>query len=137
MRTAGSVLGTGAQALLIDWDKVLAAAGGLSLIAIGVYSAKGATGVTSRFVEARIGKPNLVTETSRFSIIDALAHPIRALQKLRLKSGDALKGVVLPVVSRQKLCEFPQTQSGSDSLIARIYLLMVSLISVAYFTYKL
>lgn len=42
----------------------------------------------------------------------------------------------LPVVSRQKLCEFPKTHSGSDSLllINRIYLLVVvSLVFVAYF----
>lgn len=94
-RTAGSVLGAGAQSLLTDWDKVLAAAGGLSLVALGVYSAKGATGVTSRFVEARIGKPSLVTETSRFSILDMIAHPLRAIRQLKLKQGDALQGVVL------------------------------------------
>lgn len=94
-RTAGSVLGSGAEALLTDWDKVLAAAGGLSLLALGVYSAKGATGVTARYVEARIGKPSLVTETSRFSFIDAMSHPIKMLSRLRTKPGDALKGVVL------------------------------------------
>lgn len=55
-RTAGSVLGSGAQALLTDWDKVLAAAGGLSLLALGVYSAKGTTSVAARYIEARLGK---------------------------------------------------------------------------------
>ena len=44
-RTAGSVLGTGMTAFLQDWDKILAAAGGLSLLAFGVYTAKGTTGV--------------------------------------------------------------------------------------------
>lgn len=55
-RTAGSVVGTGLNALVTDWDKTLAAAGGLSLLALGVYSAKGATSVTARFIEARIGR---------------------------------------------------------------------------------
>lgn len=64
-RTAGSVLGSGAQALLTDWNKVLVAAGGFSLIALGVYTAKGATGITTRYIEARLGKPSLVRETSR------------------------------------------------------------------------
>lgn len=50
------MIGAGAQALLTDWDKVIAAAGGLSLLALGVYSAKGATGVTARYVESRLGK---------------------------------------------------------------------------------
>lgn len=97
------MLGTGAQALLTDWDKVLAAAGGLSLVALGVYSAKGATGVTARFVEARIGKPTLVTETSRFSILDALAHPFKMLQRLRAKPSDALRGVVLEPKLEERL----------------------------------
>lgn len=55
-RTAGTVLGSGAQALLTDWNKVLTTAGGLSLLALGIYSAKGATGVTARYIEARLGK---------------------------------------------------------------------------------
>lgn len=54
-RTAGSVIGTGLNALVTDWDKTLAAAGGLSLVALGVYTAKGATSVAARFIEARIG----------------------------------------------------------------------------------
>lgn len=54
-RTAGSVIGAGVNALVTDWDKTLAAAGGLSLVALGVYTAKGATSVTARFIEARIG----------------------------------------------------------------------------------
>lgn len=50
------MLGTGAQALLTDWNKVLTTAGGLSLLALGIYSAKGATGITARYIEARLGK---------------------------------------------------------------------------------
>lgn len=55
-RTAGSVIGAGAQTLLTDWNKVLTAAGGLSLLALGVYSAKGATSITARYIESRLGK---------------------------------------------------------------------------------
>jgi ATPase family AAA domain-containing protein 3A/B len=95
IKTAGSVIGAGAQALLTDWEKVLTAAGGLSLLALGVYSAKGATGVTARYIEARIGKPSLVNETSRFSIIEALKHPVQTIKKLKPKPLDALQGVVL------------------------------------------
>lgn len=83
-------MGTGAQALLTDWPKVVTAVGGLSLLALGVYSAKGATGVTARYVEARIGKPTLVTETSRFSLLEAAKHPIEALKRLRRSPTDAL-----------------------------------------------
>ncbi|XP_037040815.1 ATPase family AAA domain-containing protein 3A homolog [Bradysia coprophila] len=103
IKTAGTVLGTGAQALLTDWDKVLAAVGGLSLLALGVYSAKGATGVASRYVEARIGKPNLVNETSRFSFLDIISHPIKAVQRLKKKSSDALQGVILEPKLEERL----------------------------------
>ena len=55
-------MGAGAQALLQDWDKILAAAGGLSLVALGVYSAKSATSVTARYVEARLGTLYFIQE---------------------------------------------------------------------------
>ncbi|KAI8430910.1 hypothetical protein MSG28_001029 [Choristoneura fumiferana] len=98
IKTAGSVIGAGVNALVTDWDKTLAAAGGLSLVALGVYTAKGATSVTARFIEARIGKPTLVNETSRFSLLEAVKHPIltvsKAIASFR-KPSDALAGVVL------------------------------------------
>ncbi|XP_051163159.1 ATPase family AAA domain-containing protein 3A homolog [Leptopilina boulardi] len=103
IKTAGSVLGTGATALLGDWDKILAAAGGLSLLALGVYSAKGSTGVASRYIESRLGKPSLVRETSRFSALDAVRHPIQAVKKLTEKKSDALAGVVLAPKIEERL----------------------------------
>lgn len=102
-RTAGSVLGSGANALLTDWDKVLAAAGGLSLLALGIYSAKGATTVTAKYIEARLGKPSLVRETSRFSFLDTIKHPIEAIKNWRTKQSDALSGVVLAPELEERL----------------------------------
>lgn len=102
-RTAGTVLGAGAQALLTDWEKVLAAAGGLSLLALGIYSAKGATSVTARYIEARIGKPSLVNETSRFSILEAAKHPIQMIKRLKSKPADAISGVVLAPKIEERL----------------------------------
>lgn len=95
IKTAGSVIGAGAEAMLNDWQKVVTAAGGLSLLALGVYSAKGATGVTARYVEARIGKPSLVNETSRFSLLESVRHPIQLFKRFTAKPTDALQGVVL------------------------------------------
>lgn len=96
-------MGTGVTALLQDWDKILAAAGGLSLLALGVYSAKGSTGVAARYIEARLGKPSLVRETSRFSALDIIRHPIQSIQKLREKPSDALSGVVLAPKLEERL----------------------------------
>ncbi|XP_015515884.2 ATPase family AAA domain-containing protein 3A homolog [Neodiprion pinetum] len=103
IKTAGSVLGTGANALLQDWDKILAAAGGLSLIALGVYTAKGATGVSARYIESRLGKPSLVRETSRFSVLESLKHPIKTVKQLKEKQSDALSGVILAPKLEERL----------------------------------
>ncbi|XP_063991788.1 ATPase family AAA domain-containing protein 3A homolog [Diachasmimorpha longicaudata] len=103
IKTAGSVLGAGVTSLLQDWDKILAAAGGLSLVALGVYTAKGSTGVASRYIEARLGKPSLVRETSRFSALDIVRHPIKSVQKLTEKPSDALSGVVLAPKLEERL----------------------------------
>ncbi|KAM3968557.1 ATPase family AAA domain containing bor [Aphomia sociella] len=106
IKTAGTVVGAGLNALVTDWDKTLAAAGGLSLLALGVYTAKGATSVTARFIEARIGKPTLVNETSRFSLLEAVKHPIltvsKAISSFR-KPSDALAGVVLAPTLEKRL----------------------------------
>lgn len=103
IKTAGSVLGTGATALLQDWDKILAAAGGLTLLAFGVYSAKGSTSVAARYIESRLGKPSLVRETSRFTVLDTVKHPIQAVKKLKDKQTDALSGVVLAPKLEERL----------------------------------
>jgi ATPase family AAA domain-containing protein 3A/B len=103
IKTAGAVLGQGAQALLTDWQKVVVAAGGLSLVALGIYSAKGATGVTARYIEARIGKPSLVNETSRFSLLEAAKHPIQTVKRYTSKPLDALQGVILKPKLEERL----------------------------------
>lgn len=95
IQTAGAVLGAGLQTFLQDWDKVTAAAAGLSLVAFGVYTAKRGTGVAASYVQARLGKPSLVRDTSRFSAFEVAKHPVKTVQKLKKKPQDALSGVVL------------------------------------------
>ncbi|XKL67925.1 hypothetical protein PGB90_003416 [Kerria lacca] len=101
--TAGSVIGNGIQSLLQDWDKVLVAAGGLSLLALGVYSAKAATTVTAKYIEARLGKPSLVRETSRFSFLETVRHPVLTIKKVKFGSGDTLSGVILAPKLEERL----------------------------------
>jgi ATPase family AAA domain-containing protein 3A/B len=47
------------------------------LLAVGIYSAKFGTGVVARYVENRLGKPSLIRETSRFTVVEAIRHPIK------------------------------------------------------------
>uniref|UniRef100_A0A8C1NSA2 ATPase family AAA domain containing 3A n=1 Tax=Cyprinus carpio TaxID=7962 RepID=A0A8C1NSA2_CYPCA len=96
IRTAGAVFGEGFRAFISDWDKVTATVAGLTLLAVGVYSARNATGVAGRYIEARLGKPSLVRETSRFTVVEALKHPVKVRRaRLKSKPQDALEGVVL------------------------------------------
>lgn len=107
IKGVGALLGSGTHALLTDWNKVLMTAGGLSLLSLGIYSAKGSTSVAARFIESRLGKPSLVRETSRFSLLDAVRHPIEQLRRMRQRAAqtgaDALAGVVLAPRLEQRL----------------------------------
>ena len=48
--------------------QVVAAAAGASLLALGFFTAKRATSVTANYIEARLGKPSLVRDTSRLTV---------------------------------------------------------------------
>uniref|UniRef100_A0A8C1FNM5 AAA+ ATPase domain-containing protein n=1 Tax=Cyprinus carpio carpio TaxID=630221 RepID=A0A8C1FNM5_CYPCA len=85
IRTAGAVFGEGFRAFISDWDKVTATVAGLTLLAVGVYSARNATGVAGRYIEARLGKPSLVRETSRFTVVEALKHPVKVRRAPKLE----------------------------------------------------
>lgn len=101
-RAAGSLIGDGVSNFITDWDKISATvswyrhwssvissslflslpslssalqAAGLTLVAFGIYTAKMGTGVLGRFIEARLGKPSLIRETSRLSFFQGLRHP--------------------------------------------------------------
>uniref|UniRef100_A0A3Q2XIJ6 ATPase family AAA domain containing 3A n=1 Tax=Hippocampus comes TaxID=109280 RepID=A0A3Q2XIJ6_HIPCM len=80
------------RSLSTPWPHFVA---GLTLLAVGVYSARNATGVAGRYIEARLGKPSLVRETSRFTVGEAIKHPIKTVKRLKSKPQDALEGVVL------------------------------------------
>lgn len=95
IKTAGTVFGEGFRAFVSDWDKVTATVAGLTLLAVGVYSARNATAVAGRYIEARLGKPSLVRETSRFTVGEAIKHPVKTVKRLKSKPQDALEGVVL------------------------------------------
>lgn len=105
LKTASSILGAGISNFLADWDKISSVVAGLSLLAVGVYSAKMGIGVTARYVEARLGKPSLVRDTSRLTLFTALRHPIRAIKRLTVKPDNALKGIVLEPTLNQRLQE--------------------------------
>ncbi|KAL3770654.1 hypothetical protein ACHAWU_004353 [Discostella pseudostelligera] len=94
----GKLLGEGLSSYLTDGEKLRNTAFIVSLAAVGIYSAKTAAGIAGRFIEARLGKPSLVRETSRVSVPQLVKSPITSMQRLTgigVQSQDALKGIVL------------------------------------------
>ncbi|RNA05718.1 ATPase family AAA domain-containing 3A [Brachionus plicatilis] len=115
IKTAGSVLGTGYQALVEDPNKIVLTAGGLTLIALGVYSAKQSSLLAGKYIEARLGKPSLVRETSRLTILDLFKHPIKSVQRLRSRGQDSLQGVVLEPELEVRLREIAVSTKNTKS----------------------
>jgi len=99
IQQSGRIIGDGLRAYASDWSRIGTTITALSLLAVGVYSARVGTGVVGRFVEARLGKPPLVRETSRRSPLAAVLNPIgtarQALARRSADSSQALEGVVL------------------------------------------
>lgn len=115
IQTAGSILGEGFRGFISDWDKVTAAVAGLSLLAVGVYSAKQGTGVLARYAEARLGKPSLVRDTSRFTPLEVLKHPIKFCKKWITRPSDALQGVILKPSLEERIREIAITTRNTKS----------------------
>jgi len=101
--TIGSVLGSGMTTFLNNWNMITAFAGGATMLVVGYYGAKHSIGLVARSIEARLGKPSLVRETSRFTVSEALKHPIKTVQTLVRKPDDALKGIILKPSLEERL----------------------------------
>ncbi|KAJ1459791.1 hypothetical protein M885DRAFT_613389 [Pelagophyceae sp. CCMP2097] len=97
IRLGATTLGDGAKQFLGDPKQMTAAVGLASALALGVYGARHGAGVTARYVEARLGKPSLVRETSRAAPLAALANPVKSARALFAPAApaDALDGVIL------------------------------------------
>lgn len=115
IKTAGNVMGAGFQTFVDDPNKIVLTAGGLTLLALGVYSAKQSTLLASKFMEARLGKPSLVRETSRLNALDAFRHPIKTAKRLTSKAEDSLQGVVLEPNLEMRLREIAVATKNTKS----------------------
>lgn len=102
---ASTVIGQGFRGFITDWDKVKSTALGLTLFATGIYGAKYSVSMTARAIEARMGKPKLLKETSRLNFIDLFSHPIKSFQRIRdaRRPQDALKDVIFKPAIEEEL----------------------------------
>jgi len=65
IKMTGQTLGDGFNSLMEDKEKLASSVIAVSAIALGIYTARMGTGVAGKYIEARLGKPSLVRETSR------------------------------------------------------------------------
>ena len=109
LKIATESMGKGLFEVINDREKLTNIAGAGIILAAGVYTAKVSTGVAGRFIEARLGKPSLVRETTRASALNMMRHPMSTLATAvrGRQSGDdgaaALKEVVLAPVLESRL----------------------------------
>ena len=92
IKLAGTTVGEGMKQFLGDRDKLLNSTVTLTALAFGLYTAKVSTGVVGRYVEARLGKPSLVRETTKTNIIQAVKSPV-ATYKLFFGKANALSSL--------------------------------------------
>jgi ATPase family AAA domain-containing protein 3A/B len=94
----GKMLGEGLASYINDKDKLKNTVLTITGIAIGIYTARTSIGIAGRFIEARLGKPSLVRETSRATVSQFLNEPYvtsKRLLGIGAKEQDALKGIIL------------------------------------------
>uniref|UniRef100_A0A2K6B580 ATPase family AAA domain containing 3C n=1 Tax=Macaca nemestrina TaxID=9545 RepID=A0A2K6B580_MACNE len=96
IRTSVTVFGERFRAFVTERDTVTATVVGLTLLAVGVKSAKNGTAARAHFMEAGLFKPSLVSEKSRITVLEALQHPFQVVsRRLLSRPQDVLEGVVL------------------------------------------
>ncbi len=98
IQDGGKMVGEGLSSYLDDTEKLRNTALLLSGIALGVYTTKTGAGIAGRFIEARLGKPSLVRETSRLAATSLVKHPISSFKRitgLGISAQDSMKGIVL------------------------------------------
>lgn len=84
IRLAGSTVGAGISDFLTDRSKLTNTAVTLTAIAFGLSAARVSTGVAGRYIEARLGKPSLIRETSRQGVLTTLRSPQLAVKRFVL-----------------------------------------------------
>ena len=69
-----------------DREKLGNLATTFTIVAFGIYTARVSTGVAGRYIEARLGKPSLVRETTKKSVLQMVRSPF-ATARLAFGSG--------------------------------------------------
>lgn len=81
-----------------------------------------------------LGKPSLVRETSRFSLLEAARHPILTLKEIKTKKSSALKDVILPpkLESRLGYVKYISIQCLNVLIKSKFYFIIILIFVVLY-----
>ncbi|GBG34886.1 ATPase family AAA domain-containing protein 3 [Hondaea fermentalgiana] len=115
VRESGRIIGDGVNGFLHDREKLGTTVGLFTMLAVGIYGARVGTGVLGRYVEARMGKPPLVRETSRRSPLETIRSPISSIRRLAGGSGNALDGVVVEPKLQDRLSTLAVTTRNTKN----------------------
>lgn len=116
IKLAGTTIGTGLRDFLSDRERLANVAGTLTAVAFGVYFARTSIGITGRFVEARLGKPTLVRETSRPNVSQFFRAPQDVIKSIFSKpTGQALNNVVLERSLETRLQRISQSTGNTKT----------------------
>lgn len=86
IKLAGTTFGNGFMEFVSDREKLGNLATTFTIVAFGIYTARVSTGVAGRYIEARLGKPSLVRETTKKSVLQMVRSPF-ATARLAFGSG--------------------------------------------------
>lgn len=80
IKLASSTIGSGFTELISDKEKLVNVASTITAVAFGIYTARVSTVVAGRYIEARLGKPSLVRETTKKNILQMIRSPLQTAQ---------------------------------------------------------
>ena len=97
IKLTGSTIGKGVQEFLTDRSKLTNLAVTLTGAAFGIYTARTTTAVLGRYIESRLGKPSLVRETTRKSVLQIVRSPYSTIKTYfnTTIADNSLKNIVL------------------------------------------
>merc|ERR1711871_1389784 len=105
IRLASSTIGAGFKEYIADTDKLFNTAATLTAIGFGLYTAKVSTGVLGRYIEARLGKPSLVRETTKKNFIQMMRSPIKSAKLAYFSAGTKAAGALNKIVLEKNLSD--------------------------------
>ncbi|OEH78556.1 AAA family protein [Cyclospora cayetanensis] len=107
-----SSVGAAFSHLMTDKAQLTTLVGSVTALAAGIYGARAAASIGGRYVEARMGKPPLVRETSRWTFARSFFSPLRFLRGSR-GPGSASAALEERLVLEPELAERLQWTTNS------------------------